>query len=422
LERRKKVIKVREVFEDYQKRFGFVGPRRVGIEIEYPVVKKSTFRQFPVQDVFPFLVDQGWSPVFDDIFEDELVGVEKDERIVTTDAGIGLVEVNDTPCRSLWDVDRNYRNFFKPFYELFSSKGGLVLGYGIQPISKNSRWVKKGRYETIRKVLPSSVDVVTLGAASQVHIDVMPEEVIPAVNTMNALSGVFIGLFCNSPVWQGRESGKMALRETFWEKFAPERSGIPEMTFFDSEHYLNYVIDFPVLIAKMDGSYVIKQEPFSDFLDGLAPKDRFKYFLHHEGSVWWDARPRAKFGTIEIRPCCTQPHHLFLTIPAFSLGLTENIFSAQNLVEDHNLNWFLLKEKAIALGLNGFDDKEISLVKDVLKMAREGLKSRGMKEEVFLNPVKRRFEQKMNPAQKALDAFRKGGVPALVKLGEIGKE
>jgi hypothetical protein len=60
--------------------------------------------------------------------------------------------------------------------------------------------------------------------------------------------------------------------------------------------------------------------------------------------------------------------------------------------------------------LPGFLDEDglYQLVKDVLDLAVDGLKSRGYGEECMLNPLYKRVENRSNPAKRLLDLRNQG--------------
>ncbi len=399
-------MKKQELISWCEKKFTFQGLRKIGIETEYPVVWDRDFSQFPIQRVFPNFLKFGFEPIFDDIFQEELIGLKRGERVISTDAGIGLLEINEPPYESLWDAEKNCFSFFQWVRDLFYSHRALVLNYGVQPVSKEGGWVNKGRYDILKRILPVKVNNITLGAASQVHIDLHLSEVTKAVNTMNVLTGLLIALFANAPVYMGKDSGLMAIRETFWDEFVPERSGIPSR-FSSYEEYIEKMLELPLLLKRQNGKYIKYGLPFENFLNDLD--EDFSGFHIHEGTVWWDSRLRS-LGTIEIRPVCCQSD--CLSFPALCLGLIENLDEVADFTNRYSLKkWREVKKYAIRNGMK--NSKE--MLRDLISLAETGLKKRKIGEEVFLSTLWERIEKGKSPAEEKIEIFRNYGMKDLIR-------
>ena len=106
--------------------------------------------------------------------------------------------------------------------------------------------------------------------ALHVHVGVPDPEV--ATRLVNALRGhlaLFLALSVNSPFWQGRDTGLASARTPLFQAFP--RVGIPR-AFRD---YADYVATVDLMIR----------------CDSLPDPSH----------LWWDVRPQARFGTVEVR-------------------------------------------------------------------------------------------------------------------------
>ena len=106
--------------------------------------------------------------------------------------------------------------------------------------------------------------------ALHVHVGVPDPEV--AMRLVNALRGhlaLFLALSVNSPFWQGRDTGLASARTPLFQAFP--RVGIPR-AFRD---YADYVATVDLMIR----------------CDSLPDPSH----------LWWDVRPQARFGTVEVR-------------------------------------------------------------------------------------------------------------------------
>jgi carboxylate-amine ligase len=106
--------------------------------------------------------------------------------------------------------------------------------------------------------------------ALHVHVGIeTPEAAIRALNRLRAHLPLLLALSANSPFWQGRDTGLASARTPLFQAFP--RVGVPRR-FAD---YCDYVEAVDVLIR----------------CDAF-PEPSF---------LWWDVRPQARFGTVEVR-------------------------------------------------------------------------------------------------------------------------
>ncbi len=369
--------------------------RRIGLEIEYPVVD-CTGNAFPVQSVFQPIIEKGWIPHYDDIYTDKIIAVSNGDKLITVDAGEGILEINEPPFDSLWEAKNSLESTLSFVGEELAFLGGRMLGFGTQPFERKSNWTKKGRYDLLRNILPPSVGKITRTAASQVHIDVGKGEIFKVVNALNALSGVAIALCANSSVMYGENNGRKAKREAIWEEFAPKRSGIPPW-FRTNRELFSYLESLPFLVAKTGGNYSSPKVSFRDF--ECLEEERLDYYLCHEGSIWFSARPRLKYGTVEFRPCCTQPHNESMVPATFVLGVVESLEEIYPFLEKLHFQEYSFRDfrkNAIEKGLI-----EKTFIRDILFAVYNGLKKRKKGEEILMKPFYKRMKDGC-PAEKAM--------------------
>lgn len=419
--------------------------RRIGVELEYPAVDQENWRGFDLVDrLFPVLTESStsWIPSYDTetgIIDGVLVGnknLPAHERVfVTRDAARSMLEVVFPPAHSLHEIRKRIEDIFPTVQRTCYDEGGYILGYAMQPYDDRGIWFPGKRYRLLQEALgKKTINYVTRGTASQVHIEVTQNEVIPFTNVSNALSGVKIILFANSPIELGEFSGLLARRQSFYGSFAPDRAGMPPIAFRDFGHYLDFVINktfligwrpHTVAIPQRRGSHIVFGDSvsgnlitFREYLESIRldeiPGALERQLPLHEATIWFNARPRTHYGTVEIREACTQPFTDTLVVPAFNLGIAENLDAAQALVERAGWgDWMQLHNDAIRLGFHTyFFDAPVGapggIVETALNIAEEGLRRRGLGEERYLAPLWQRLARRKNPADKALSAFRRG--------------
>ncbi len=64
----------------------------------------------------------------------------------------------------------------------------------------------------------------------------------------------------------------------------------------------------------------------------------------------------------------------------------------------------------------------ISLLRELLDIAKEGLKKRNLCEELFLEPLYRRLESQASPGDTGIEVFRNGGIKLFLDFYSFKKE
>jgi len=141
----------------------------------------------------------------------------------------------------------------------------------------------------------------------------------------------------------------------------------------------------------------------------------------HSSCYWFSARI-SRYYTVENRLNDQQPPEELVCVSALTLGLVSALDQAAEIVNAHD--WDLLRalrESACRDGLAGRVDglAVADLARDALAAARQGLASRGLGEERFLEPLEARLAARTCPADRAAEAFTSGGVGALVDLRRL---
>ncbi|MDA2935896.1 glutamate-cysteine ligase family protein [Patescibacteria group bacterium AH-259-L05] len=396
--------------------------RKVGLEKEYPVIDAKTYKAADIQKIFPALIQFGWSPILDDVYYDVVTGVKKNGVEITTDGGYCTLEIIMPPEKSILIASEKLQKIEKVVATVCKEWNMYILGYGIQPrtISHPRLWTKKGRYDAIQCALGSKVNQTVITASDQVHIDIAREELIDSINIFNALSGPIIYLFAHSPIWNNTldRNRRLAIRENIWASFVNKnRFGIPPQPFNGIEEFIWHILKLPLYIAKHENNYIVPNIPFAQWMKRDNNwKDQWKF---HEGSIWFNARPKSIFATLEIRPACSQKSGENSSLAALVMGLVQELQHAKTLTETLSWEqWHQLKNDAM-YGRNTKTLKKIS--KEMLKITFKGLVHRGMDEEVLAEPLTQRLYQK-TPAQEAIEVFEQEGMTGLVNNVAIPTE
>lgn len=409
-------------------------PRHTGPEEEFVVVDARGFAA-DITPLFPALVQEGWQSKHDAV-TGALVGVHQNGVEIGMDVGVGTLEIGFPHVGNLLDHIGVRANVLGFVDERLGGLGLLRLrDYAIQPRTPpNERlWAPKGRGDAFRRIFPPAVHMNTLTASSQVHIDLARHEVIPALETLLALAPVLIAINANSPVWAGApDPDKMlAARQHAWYGFTVNhgywdnvRCGAPafvgeqraERAPASLEELAQSLCAAPFIVRVKGQTVEHPGVPFHVWYaregHNLSQDERRMAYLNHEGTVWWQARARVLFGTLEVRPSCQNKDAV--ATDALVLGLVENLEASLAFVRatGSHEKWRALETAALTQGLHSTPLCEAA--SHVLALGEEGLRHRGFGEEVLLDPLKARVREAASPAHTKLDTFTRDGIEAFL--------
>jgi glutamate--cysteine ligase len=298
-----------------------------------------------------------------------------------------------------------------------------VLGHGVQPRTPPhpSLLTPKARYEALVRAIGTGWVRWTVTASDQIHVDVGRPEVVGVANVMNALSGAIVALTANSGVLGGRVGAHASGREALSARVSgePFRNGAVPRAFAEAADYVRWTAGFRALVLP-DGAGGFREPgmPYRELLGRTGEEPDLEEWLFHEHYVWPSARPRARLGTLEIRPACQQPGASFAAA-ALSLGLVEAAADAADYLVDAapgHVGWRRLlgfRRDAVRRGIHA-DEPVPGFLSTVVTLADAGLAARGLGEEPFLDPIRERLDRWRGPADDARDRFRRDGGPGLV--------
>lgn len=418
-----------------------VGERRIGPELKFPLVDKNGFAvsRKIVDSLWEFLQKRGWSPRVDAI-TNTITGASfpgpHNDTIAGCETGYCKIEFSIAHDNSLIQLDKVVQTICSLLAEFSEQHSVYFLGYGIQPRSApdQSLLIEQTRTSVWDDVCPSNtvlskeqggdLALFTVNAGSHVHCSVHPDEAISVVTVLNGFASAILALTANSSICNDiLPSGNHCISEQFWDWWIPSqgRSGIPEEMFTSMEHYIRKIFQFAPVYTIRDGEplllsryatmheYLHTDNPHALTLDGkeiaITP-DEFDIAMHN--SLYWYCARISKYFTVELRCCDQQPVGEFLTIAALTLGLIENNNAAAEYM--NSFSWNDIRKarlEACRSGLSGTvgDSLLLTMAKECLALAREGLLQRKLGEEKYLSPLFTRLEKRQNPSQELLADF-----------------
>lgn len=396
------------------------GTRTVGRELEFPVVDRSG-QAADVRRLWDLLLGYGdLKPKYDAGSDNLLVEASGAEGSYTIEVGVGTMEVNTRPCRTLFDVQAIAQRLVARLVRVASAYGWQVLGYGIQPVTAPalSLMTPKQRYQSLYRAMGSEWLWYSVTAADQCHTAITRAEAIPLLNFGNLMAPVLIALCAHSPVYAGTLSPYCSGREAQHVLIhaREHRHGMPARPFADARDFVERVSQATHLIRRADGYVIPNARPFYEYLETEGAD--YDAFLFHEHYIWNSARARAAYGTLELRPACQQPWREHMAATALGVGLVEAHAPVLDYIRDAvgPDYWETLRvwhRQVIRQGLAA-PQPAPAFLETIVSLAQEGLRARGYGEEALMAPLFDRLERRENPAQRARRLFRTDGLPALL--------
>ncbi len=436
--------------------------RKIGLELEFIMVKSSgasmghtaelsdtlsVLRRITEKDGTWDAVEKGMR-LKKDVGVQERGGKKRYELSIGTDLGSGLLEVNFLPFERLSGAEDHFREMMALVSHAAEENNMLILGYGVQPMSKRSTdyMMPKARYGLLLERYGENLLNFTLPAANQVHFEVSIGESIHALNMLNRASPAIIAMTANASIMHGERTKYLDIRNMFWKwlvngrKEDWERVGIAP-DFADHDNYFSRLLEFqPFMTKREEYMSVSGYRSLAEFIKaedasairigsrervGIVPSITDVYF--QEGTVWWDARLKSSYGTIELRCPSLQPSTKeILAVAALGLGLIENLGEASKRLSLYSENGLKrARHDAIRMGLGakivcGNDREDIAvLAKDLLSISWKGLRRRGLVEEKYLDPLYSRISEMRVPAQKSECVLNEKGFQEFVESARL---
>jgi glutamate--cysteine ligase len=215
-----------------------------------------------------------------------------------------------------------------------------------------------------------------------------------------ALQPLATALFANSPFREGKPSGHLSLRGRVWTDTDPDRTGIPAVVFedgFSFERFADFVLDVPMYFIMREGRWIdAAGVSFRAFLDGRAgnalegQRPTMGDWADHVTTVFTDVRLK-RF--LEMRGADAGPVPMLMANPAFWTGLLYDAAAQKAAaalirgwtVEEMRALRLAVPESALKATIRGRALRDIA--RDAVAIARDGLRARGLGEEVYLAPL-----------------------------------
>jgi glutamate--cysteine ligase len=365
---------------------------------------------------------KGWEPILDN---GKPIGLKRGEASVSLEPG-GQFELSGGPMADLHATRVELAAHLREVHEV---AGPLGLGFaplGFHPLAKREDipWMPKGRYAIMRQYMPRvggmGLDMMLRTCTVQVNLDFGDEaDMMEKLRVSLALQPLATALFANSPFLEGKPSGWLSLRGRVWTDTDPDRTGIPPVAFEDGfgfERFAEFALDVPMYFIMREGRYIDAAGiPFRAFMEGRAEKlaghtATMGDFADHVTTIFTDVRLK-RF--LEMRGADAGGVPMLMAQPAFWTGLLYDD-AAQKAAAALIRGWSVEEMRALrqeapkqALRARIAGRTLQDVARDVLAIARDGLRARGLGEEVYLAPLEEIAASGMTQAERWLQRYER---------------
>ncbi len=344
----------------------------------------------------------GWEPILD---RGNPIGLKRGEASVSLEPG-GQFELSGAPLLTLHETHAETAAHLDEVRRVAEPLGLGFAPLGFHPLARREDmpWMPKGRYAIMRQYMPRvgamGLDMMLRTCTVQVNLDFGDEaDMVEKLRVSLALQPLATALFANSPFAEGKPNGYRTLRGKVWTDTDPDRTGIPAVVFeggFGFERFADWVLDVPMYFIMREGRYIDAAGiPFRAFMEGRAEAlaghtATMGDWADHVTTVFTDVRLK-RF--LEMRGADAGAPAYLTGLPAFWVGLLYDD-AAQKAARALTRDWSVEQMRALrtavpaqALTATIAGRSLQDVARDVLAIARDGLKARGLGEEMHLDPV-----------------------------------
>lgn len=430
----------------------------IGVEIEIPIInldKKAV--NFDVvhkvtdefQNEYPDFKTDGID------FDGNVFSLKnsKTDDILCYDCSYNNIEFAMGKEKDLFSINERFSEFYNFVKKSFQEYNHTLTGMGINPYRKynlnqpipSERYLmlyhhlkSYKNYKNIRMQFHEYPEYGMFSSASQVQLDVHKDNLVKTINVFSKIEPIKALLFSNSVLF-GEDNTLTCFRDILWEYSThgvnPHNIGGYDVDFKDLDDLQAYLESLNIYCVMRDGAYI--NFPSINLLDYYS-REFVSGEIYCKGKYRKiDIRPCLedinylrpfKFinltfrGTVEFRSVCTQPIRDSMCVAAFHLGLKDKLDELDELIKNDDVIYHKgytaseLRKLFIQRDIPSFIDKNdlCRLTREIVDLASDGLKERGIGEEIFLKTLYERIKNHTNPGKSFINSLNDG-----VKLEKI---
>lgn len=370
----------------------------------------------------------GWAPIEDRGY---LIGLfdEVGGGAISLEPG-GQFELSGAPLATVHETHDEFVRHLDDVTAVARDLGIGFLDLGMSPLWTRGQTpvMPKQRYTIMANYMPRvgtmGVDMMFRTATVQANLDFSSEaDMVAKLRVSLALQPLITALFANSPFTEDRPNGFRSMRSNIWLHTDPDRTGMLPFAFEDGmgfERYVDYALDVPMYFVKRGDTYHdVAGADFKALLKGELPqmpgeRATLSDWANHLSTIFPEVRLK-RF--LEMRGADMGPGAHVTALPALCAGLfydPEALDQAAQLVrawtaDDRQTLRRAVPAQALDAKIAGRDLRDVA--RDVLAMARSGLRKRnrrserGDDESIYLEPLERIVERGRTLAQDRLAQF-----------------
>lgn len=377
-----------------------------------------------IQGVLEALVrDFGWAPGHDRGIDGEIVELLRDGASITLEPG-GQFELSGAPLTNVHETCAEFTQHYNELDAVSKPLGITWLAVGHHPFATREQihWMPKGRYAVMRAYLPQkgsmALDMMLRTCTVQANFDYASEaQAGDRLRRASALAPIVMAMFANSPLVEGKPSGRVSSRSWVWTDVDADRCGIRPFFFekpFSFERYVDWALDVPMFFFKRQGRYIAYHQTFRHFLehgaacpDGTPVQATWDDWVTHLSTVFPEVRLKPH---LEFRSADAVGSRFVCALPALLKGLlyddaagNEAMATIEDLAFEERVE---LWHEAATVGMKS--PRVHALAKRVLHYAREALEgfdvldSKGRRESRFLDPLEPLVDEGITPGEDTL--------------------
>ena len=380
--------------------------------------------------LFQGLMDLGWHPLED---QGKIIALEDSAGAAISLEPGGQFELSGAPLTTLHQTCDEVHRHLDQVKTVAEAHGIAMVGLGFAPFARPSDMpmMPKGRYGIMKGYMPQvgtrGHDMMFRTCTIQVNLDFANEADMAAKMRLgHVLQPFATALFANSPLREGKPTGRLSERAYTWLDVDEARAGLLGAAIDGSltyEGYVQYALDVPMYFVMREGQGFIdaRGQSFRDFMAGKLPalpgqRPTEKDWENHLSTLFPEARLK-RF--IEMRGADGGPWEHICGLPAFWVGL---LYDRQSLdaVQTLTAGWTLAELEALrqtvpmhAMATSFCGRTVQDWLRDILAICVQGLKNRArsgaqnLNEVTYLERPQDWVERGQSPAQQVLQVFEK---------------
>ena len=381
-----------------------VGTEHEKIGFRRDTLAPPTYEPAGIEALLEGLTARGWERIED---TGRLIGLKRGAASVSLEPG-GQFELSGAPLETINETAAELDDHLRDLAVVAEPLGIGFAGLGFHPLATRDQmpWMPKTRYAIMRNYMPRvgdmGLDMMLRTATVQANLDFGDEaDMVEKLRVSLSLQPLATALFANSPFREGAATEYRTLRGQVWTRTDPDRTGIPAVAFEDGfgfERFADHVLDVPMYFVMREGRFVdATGTTFRAFMEKGLPEDpsvraTMGDWADHVTTVFTDVRLK-RF--LEMRGADMGSAAMVAALPAFWVGLLYDdaaLKAAAALVRPWSVAQLQalradVPRRALDATIGEVPLREVA--REVVAIARDGLRARGHGEERFLQPLER---------------------------------